>query len=51
MNNTNIEQMAFRVDSNKNPVYIIVKPQEGKMDIVKKEFNDYFDNSFSKTLY
>lgn len=42
IDNNNIEQMAFRIDSNKNPVYIIVKPQEGKMDIVKKEFNDYF---------
>ena len=42
IDNTNIEQMAFRIDSNKKPVYIIVKPQEGKMDIVKKEFNDYF---------
>ena len=42
IDNNNIEQMAFRIDSNKKPVYIIVKPQEGKMDIVKKEFNDYF---------
>ena len=43
----NIENLAFRVDVNNNPVYIMVKPLDGKKQAVKKEFDAYleaFDN-------
>lgn len=37
----NIENMAFRVDSNNNPAYIIIKPKEGKKEELKNEIADY----------
>lgn len=38
-----IENMAFRVDSNNNPAYIIVKPVEGKKEELKAEINSYLN--------
>lgn len=43
INKDNIENMAFRVDTNNNPAYIIIKPAEGKKENVKKEINKYLD--------
>lgn len=38
-----IENMAFRLDSNNNPAYIILKPMEGKKEELKKEINTYLN--------
>ena len=38
-----VEDMAFRVDSNNNPAYIIVKPVDGKKDELKSQINSYLN--------
>jgi len=44
INKDNIENMAFRVDNDNNPAYIIIKPVEGKKESVKKEINKYLED-------
>ena len=41
INKNNIENMAFRVDTNNKPAYIIIKPVDGKKENIKKEINEY----------
>lgn len=41
INKDNIQDMAFRVDSNNKPAYIIIKPNEGKKEEVQKEISAY----------
>lgn len=42
-----VENMAFRVDTNNQPAYIIMKPVEGKKKELKKQISAYLDK-FSK---
>ena len=41
INKDNIQDIAFRVDSNNKPAYIIIKPNEGKKEEVQKEISAY----------
>lgn len=43
INKENIENMAFRVDTDNKPVYIIIKPVKGKKESIKKEINKYLE--------
>lgn len=38
-----IENMAFRLDSNNNPVYIIIKPTNGNKNNLKKQIDEYLN--------
>lgn len=46
INKDNIESMVFKVNTNNEPAYMIIKPVSNKKEVVKKELNAYI-NKFS----